>query len=616
VNSIPETDQPPVTLHSWETKIAGCILLTTPLVISPATADSYLLPKYVWLAGWATLWLFFIAATAAKKQIAFSPLDWPILFLFSLFLLSILFRYRTPIQLRAYFHLCVFILLFYCFQRLWSLGISPETISRIFLLTAFLVGLYGLAQDYGFDFFYLSGGVRDWRSKVIATLGNPNFLAGYLAILLPTIIAYALREEARAWEYWISALVMVIAIACIVVTFSVGTATSLTISGLIGFGARCATLRPFYFPKIKVLVFIILGILPILWYIGDNPYNSHGRSLYREAWESPQWWSGMGSRRFNWRTTNLMIREQPLLGIGFGNYLTVHEHYQGMNYKIQGRAHDRNYVIPVDQPHFQLLETAAETGPLGVWALLWLFAAWFKSAWITLRADNRHGWFAWGAFLGVLTAATHTFSDFPFHLPASALAVTALASYHFTRVKTKPVLTLRLSGITTGFCLLLALAVCAFQYMELLGSHYLREGLERKGLHAIPYLETARWFDPYSHQIHFMLGIRYAEQGWEAKALESLHRALVYQEDHATHVQLAQIDLQRQDLPSAIQELKRVLELNPAYPGHYRDLAFWLRKTGDPQAAEALEKTAGQLEKQMLPPIPNQEIPAASTEKN
>ena len=60
-----------------------------------------------------------------------------------------------------------------------------------------------------------------------------------------------------------------------------------------------------------------------------------------------------------------MINENPLTGIGFGNYLSKHLHYQGINYELQGRPHDRDYVIPVDQPHFQILETASETGPWG-----------------------------------------------------------------------------------------------------------------------------------------------------------------------------------------------------------------------------------------------------------
>ena len=108
-------------------------------------------------------------------------------------------HYSTPLQIRAFFHLAVFIGLFYGFRRFWSYYGSTETTARLIAYIAIIISLYGFLQDYGFDFAVKSGGVRDWRANVVATLGNPNFLAGYLGISLPPIIAYGLRKNA-SWR--------------------------------------------------------------------------------------------------------------------------------------------------------------------------------------------------------------------------------------------------------------------------------------------------------------------------------------------------------------------------------------------------------------------------------
>ncbi|MGC9326990.1 MAG: O-antigen ligase family protein, partial [Candidatus Hinthialibacter sp.] len=381
----------PIVLLKWEKYLAYIILAFTPLIISISTYDSYLLPKTVWLMLCAALWIVLVSYQPWRSGLVQSALSKPLLALFLISLGSAVLHYRTPIQLRALLNLAMFIGLYYGFLRFWRLGGSPVWAVRILLTAASLIALYGLLQDYGVDFADSAGGVRDWRAKVISTLGNPNFLAGYLAILLPAAIGWGLQKQCRLIEFaGICAAVLLIA-ACQTVTFCVGAVTG-------QIGALAITLFTAFFllgrvrlPWMRLLALGGMIALAAGWYLADNPYNSHGRSLYKQAWESPHWWSGMGARRFNWRTTRIMIDEHPFTGIGFGNYLTVHEHYQGIHYKQQWRAHDRDYVVAVDQPHFQLLETASECGPLGVWALGWLAAAWIRAASRRLR-NSPHPW--------------------------------------------------------------------------------------------------------------------------------------------------------------------------------------------------------------------------------
>ncbi len=587
------------TLLKWEFRIAYLIVLTTPFVISLATVDSYILPKHVWLAFWTTLGFILLALHSSMHKHIPSSIDIPLFVMVIVFVLSIILNYRTPIQIRVFFRLFVFIALFYYFRKQWIEGLSAVAIAWLLLLVSLLLSVHGILQDYGIDFAASFGGVRDWRAKVISTLGNPNFLGGFLAVVLPVLIAFGSQQKLKWWKFLLVWPVVLLNLACLALTFCVGATIGLFCALIVTLLIALFYRVSFTFSKTRFTLLILAGLIGCGWYLLDNPYNSHGRSLYREAWESPQWWSGMGARRFNWRTTRIMIDENPITGIGYGNYLTVHEHYQGINYKIQDRAHDRDYVIPVDQPHFQLLETASEIGPFGVFALLWLFIAWFKSALNKLINVQENKWFAWGSFFGVITIVAHSFSSFPFHLPATSLLAVLLASHFVVPQKIKQAKTYSLPNYVlwtlSGFLIL----ICISNYLELLGSKKLREGLETPGILAIPHLEEARLYDPYSYQTHFTLGVKYYEEGWNKKAIQSFEKAIELQEDLNSHRYLADIYLRMNDIPAAIRELRRVLELNPAFPGHYRDLAELLRKNGQNEEAEKLEAKGEELEKQM-----------------
>lgn len=586
----------------WERWTAYLIIAGTPMFIAPSTADSYLLPKIVWLTCFTALWLFLIAVQPVSRKIMTMPLDAPLAALFLLALLSVWIHYRTPLQIKALFHLALFIALFYCFRRFWRRIATPGQVAPILMTTAVLAAVYGILQDYGIDFMTPVGGVRDWRAKVISTLGNPNFLAGYLGITLPVIVAYGLRTGARRYSFLAAGLAVMICIACHTVTFSVGTTTSLAGSLIVTLTTALLIHRKIRLPLARMFILMVLAAWPVIWYLADNPYNSHGRSLYKEAWESPHWWSGMGARRFNWKTTRVMINEAPLTGIGFGNYLTVHEHYQGINYAKQWNAHDRDYVIPVDQPHFQLLETASETGPLGVLVLLWLTAAWNLAAWRRLKQAAAPDWFAWGAYAGVWVALIHTFSDFPFHLPASSMQIALLGSYPVTSLKTRESPKRSLPPWLIGVSLLCSILVGGAAILQFRASQYLRNGIESRGLEAVTHLEASRSLDPFVQQTHYMLGVYYASIGWDNKAVSAFHTAIRLQEDILAHQQLAQIYLRKNDLSSAIQETERVIELNPVFPGRYHELIALLKKAGRTENTAELERKARDLEGQLHKP--------------
>ena len=579
--------------NKWERMLAYGLLASTPFIITPDTEDSFILGKVTWIICLAVVWFLLIVWRGGLKIPSSSELDWPIIAVLGVYFVSMLANFITPSQFRVYGIVLVFVGLFYAFRRLWSIDGSPRAVAWILATTAALLAAYGILQDYGIDLFQYSGGVRDWRAKVIATLGNPNFLGGYLAYCIPVIAGLGLRRGAKVWEFVLAGIVLALSFACLALTFCVGATLGLLML-LIVLPITLIVVRPSFAASImRIAIYLIIAASSAGWYLLDNPYNSHGGSLYAEAKASPQWTSGVGARRFNWLTTKIMMQEKPASGIGFHNYLTVHIHYQGLNYQRFGRPHDRNYVIPVDQPHFQLMESAAEAGPLGGFAVAWLAAAWTASAVRRLKREREAPWFAWGAYAGVWVLLIHSMSSFPFHLPASALVCMVLASYLTSRAPAAndeaPPVWVKTIAATC------AVLVIAYSYTPVLAERSLRKGRATQGLASIGHLERARFWNPFHHQTYLMLGVRYIQQGWLENAESALLQSLQYQEDHQAHVYLAKLYQRMGDIRQAVESQRRVIELNPVYPGHYRELAQLLEQTGDDEGAQAAIQKAQEL---------------------
>ncbi len=64
-------------------------------------------------------------------------------------------------------------------------------------------------------------------------------------------------------------------------------------------------------------------------------------------------------------------------------------------------------------------------------------------------------------------------------------------------------------------------------------------------------------------------------------SIESLRQAIHYQEDIHSHKLLVRIYLQQNNLPEAIASLERIVERNPVFPGHYRELVDVLKKQAE-----------------------------------
>ena len=103
-----------------------------------------------------------------------------------------------------------------------------------------------------------------------------------------------------------------------------------------------------------------------------------------------------------------IIREHPLLGLGFGRYRTAAQPYYDARPAADRRSH----------AHSNYLQLAAEAGLLGLAAFMWVFMRALTVGWTAVRAasdaDGRIVTVgAWAAMVGFLVGGVtqYTFGD-------------------------------------------------------------------------------------------------------------------------------------------------------------------------------------------------------------
>jgi len=188
------------------------LFLLIPLVIAGDTSELFEFNKM-----WLTFGLASIIAAAwftkmileKRIWIKHTPLDIPIfLFLLSQFIATI-FSWDMYVSIWGYYSrfnggllsIITYIFLYYAFVSNFSINAVPVIKKSLFvsLFSGLVVALWGLPSHFGHDptcfMFRRTFDVSCWtedfqpRVRIFSTLGQPDWLAAYLAILIPITIA-------------------------------------------------------------------------------------------------------------------------------------------------------------------------------------------------------------------------------------------------------------------------------------------------------------------------------------------------------------------------------------------------------------------------------------------
>lgn len=271
------------------------------------------------------------------------------------------------------------------------------------------VGVCGVALLPRLGLGAISAGSVDlgFARRAYGSLGNPDFLGGYLALLLPlaAALAWTQRERARALALGAGALFLL--------TLGLTQARASWLAAACGLAVTFAVLRPASFSRRRIVsAALALTLLLGLGFAQRRslpPRLAEAFNLRSDAWQARAFMAG---------TALDIAVAHPWIGVGAGGFTDAYLQRQGERLSA---GEDQPYRLTY-AAHNDWMQLAAESGWLAL--LLWVWAF----AW-ALRVACKRGGPDGATVAGTLTAfAVQASFHFPWAIwPSAGLLMLALA---------------------------------------------------------------------------------------------------------------------------------------------------------------------------------------------
>ncbi len=281
---------------------------------------------------------------------------------------------------------------------------------RVAVVTAAAVAAYGILQGVWNRLFAGVSLVNPFGDRVLSTLGNPTFLADYLALNLPLALSLALGAPRRpSFAAW--ALCSAVIASAIVLTGSKGgqAAAFLSCMGLLAFTA--------WTRKLDIGRAAVLGIAAALA-AGILFLSTPAFKLSLSRWSDPKEGFSYSQRYEIARGTMALIAQAPLIGHGPGSFPVLFP-------AVQSSALDRELgvTLSVNHAHNDFLELASDLGIPGLGLILTIGL-------ICVRAAPSSPTAAGLAF-SLVAASVAMLANFVVFLPASLFQICVHAGLLF-----------------------------------------------------------------------------------------------------------------------------------------------------------------------------------------
>ncbi len=491
-----------------------------------------------------------------------------------------------------------------------------RVIGAIALMSVPLVA-YGVIQKVGLDPIKWNAST----SRVFSFLGNTTYLAGFLVLAIPLVVAVGwpkrMGEQRRvrpiAWLLFFMAAAMLV---CLYLT--------VTLSPIIGLGLGLVVfIIPITLIRLKqselrwAIPTLVLG-LALLGAIGFIGYKYLPPAQQKRVQQVLRFQDPYGAERQLHRQVGLeMFREAPIFGRGYGTYRILSLEKMTSDWYSEVKQHSDAMLVP-GYAHNEFISVLAETGVIGGALFLALLVAMYVAAIRVALWEKDREWGRLGLAIAVGGTAflcqnvfgvtfrqpgTVTF----FWLSLGLLAVAAARPAARTEEELNPPvvkeLTFRKPSIAALVAVGLGLAVIVVgigwaALKPVMAGVLLKdsEGAARASkFQAAAYLaERSISYDPYSPQAHYLAAYAYGSLGQYEKAVEASKKALALLPGNASaYYNLGVTYKQMGRLKEAEESLGRAIELMPTSTRHQAAMAEVLMEQGRleealPHAQEAL----------------------------
>lgn len=235
----------------------------------------------------------------------------------------------------------------------------PREVVVAQLISGAVIGAYAFIQWLGLDPFSWSL-INETTSLSTSTLGNPNFVGGFLGMLLPVVVALYLAKQLQ--RDLLRRLGIPIFLGWLVAGSEGGYVAGLTASLVVVTIVRWPFHRGLHRWIVVGAVAVVLGTWAVGVYSVERPDSG---IVPASVSARAQWWSAavdLGS-------------ESPIVGHG-PNAFSIF----GVQHRTESDAMAFGYQFPND-PHSVPLSFLANSGTLGLLAFLWVLVHLLTSGW-------------------------------------------------------------------------------------------------------------------------------------------------------------------------------------------------------------------------------------------
>ena len=406
--------------------LTAFFVFSMPLFIWPGITEYGYGKSIFSLVGLSIIFILWGVHTWVKgeRKVSIPFLALPVFALIVASLLSLINAVNGRVVLQSLALLAFFFLFYLLVTNIVKEKRDVTLLLFSLLLSAFLAALYGLLQYLG----VMRGGPGGaGLGAIISTMGNRNFLGGFLSYLLFPSVILIVRLRSRILR----------AVTIVLLSFSFGMTMLVDQAGtrvglilallalLIGW-AIFRPVEPIRKNRVWLVALLVVLTFTFLAKTPSGPLNAIvGLSAQEEgSWIERTWARhGGATRSWNWWIGWEMLKDHPFVGVGLGNYKLNFVPYKAAFLDTPRGAYFDFYIPRAAQAHNEYVQIAAELGALGVLALLATIIVIPLSFWIRLRRNRDEG-SRFDLLLlacGVVVFLAHAMVSFPARLPASSL---------------------------------------------------------------------------------------------------------------------------------------------------------------------------------------------------
>ena len=272
---------------------------------------------------------------------------------------SVIYAGDRGIALKESFRFGTYVVLFYILQTEYRTDEWRGKIIQACLYGAITVSLFGIFQYFtGYrlspEFIYEASGTK----RITSTLDNPNTLAAYLLLFLFPVMAVAFKcRQTKGWIFHTAA-----AILMLTNIFMTGSRSS--IIGIIVAALVFVMLVSWKY----IILFFSVGLISLFF----KPVNARIFSVFDSSLNT--------SRVKLWALGMKMVKNNPILGVGNGNYVTNYNDYV-LRYPDLKYGNFSNFPS-----HNSYIKIWSELGVLGIVSFLALVLLSVRKVYLFMKA--------------------------------------------------------------------------------------------------------------------------------------------------------------------------------------------------------------------------------------